>query len=66
MAGLKPTRKTRPYQYYSSAKLDSAYVRISNKIRFKKDTNGTPLTEKQIEQKKKLLENIDYERSCRF
>ena len=59
-------RKIRTYRYYSAAKLDSAYIRISNKIRFKKDTDGTPLSEKDIEQKKKLLDDIDYERSFRF
>ena len=65
MADRKPSRKIRTYRHYSAAKLDSAYVRISNKLRFDKH-KGQPLTYKKKMQLEKLLVDIDYERSCRF
>ncbi len=60
MAGPKPARKIRTYRYYSAAQLDSSYVRISNKLRRK------GLGKQKRNQLEKLLEDIDYERSCRF
>lgn len=65
MAGQKTTRKTRTYRHYSAAQLDSAYVRINLKLRaHDKGWRVQPLT--TVVRLEQLLEDIDYERSCRF
>jgi hypothetical protein len=63
MADLKP--KIRTYRHFSAAQLDSAYVRISNKLRFDR-RKGQPMGKHKKNQLEKLLVDIDYERSCRF
>ena len=62
----------RPYRHYSAAQLDSAYVRISVKIRKADkgyrvtDTRGTVYTAERIDDLRLLLVKIDDERNARF
>jgi hypothetical protein len=64
--GLK-IGQIRTYRHYSSGQLDSAYVRISLKLRaHNKGWGPKPLLPTKLKQLEKLLVDIDYERSCRF
>ncbi len=61
----------RPYRHYSAAQLDSAFVRISLKVRKADkgyrvtDTRGTVYTAERIDDLRLLLVKIDEERDIK-